>query len=367
MGNTIFNFDPTISDFNPFSPIAFSDSGTGTNNNFLVNPSDTLTNQIISILQQFTATETFLDILRQYIGTDTFLDDFRQLVDNLITDDREFILFDNSLVQQCNSNPGDITSIFNASQIQIIAKQAFDIGSIDTITYNNIVNDPTNIYKYCSTDIILGVMQKQLNYVTRVPRLTDLENIGLDDLIKNIILANPNELINTDIIHQSTDTYLTQVFSTIVFTPYAQAQAILANPQNILSILTTASMTRLMNLVMPYLDFILPSTITSVQAMTDPTQISSVLSNTEIVLMIDQEINIKKGVLSSLSPGELQSTFNTLTSQYTASLDALITSSVATSVAAAVNTAVNTAVQNLDIQITQLTSDEVQTWINAVN
>ena len=115
MGNTIFNFDPTISDFNPFSPIAFSDSGTGTNNNFLVNPSDTLTNQIISILQQFTATETFLDILRQYIGTDTFLDDFRQLVDNLITDDREFILFDNSLVQQCNSNPGDITSIFNTS------------------------------------------------------------------------------------------------------------------------------------------------------------------------------------------------------------------------------------------------------------
>lgn len=220
----------------------------------------------------------------------------------------------------------DPNLFFNYDEAIILLNQARSLEMITDYEYTGFINDPNTLYHSYPIEY-KNLLDFQLNLPQNIPTIDELKVAGITTFIIETIRENPDSVIDEDLLRSYTKSYIDEVLMTSEFIGYQSAASILADPENILSIIGKPAFELLATRVMPYLSFITEAKIDIVMGYI-PSQyrnITNVFSREQIRLMIDKELDIKNMILKTLSLAEVQNTFNALAAQFKEDFQELFT------------------------------------------
>lgn len=211
----------------------------------------------------------------------------------------------------------DPNLIFNMEESIILLNQAKSLEMINEETYLRLLTTPTTLYLEFP-DSYKNLLEFQLNLPNNIPTIDELKVAGIVNFIIETVKANPETVIDENLLRSYTKEYIDDILMTSEFIGYQSAAAILADPEDILSILGKVAFQNLAKRLMPYLSFITEEKINIIMDYI-PSQyrnITNVFSREQLRLIIDKELDIKNIILKTLSLSEVQNTFNELAAQF---------------------------------------------------
>lgn len=213
----------------------------------------------------------------------------------------------------------DPNLIFNMEESIILLNQAKSLEMINEETYLRLLTTPTPTTLYHEfPDSYKNLLEFQLNLPNNIPTIDELKVAGIVNFIIETIKDNPETVIDENLLRSYTKEYIDDILMTSEFIGYQSAAAILADPEDILSIIGKVAFQNLAKRIMPYLSFITEEKIDIIMDYI-PSQyrnITNVFSREQLRLIIDKELDIKNIILKTLSLSEVQNTFNELAAQF---------------------------------------------------
>lgn len=206
---------------------------------------------------------------------------------------------------------------FSADENLILLQQAKDLEYITPNDYNQLLISPSSLYD-SFPQVYSRLLNFQLDLPNSIPTLEELQIAGIVNFILTTVRANPEAVIDEDLVKYYTEHYIDTVLLTSEFIGYNKAGKILADPEYILAILEKAEFLNLFNRVMSYLPFITNDKIDKALTLlpSEQTKITDIFTKEQIRLVIDKELDIKNIILKSLSLDEVTKLFNKLSSDF---------------------------------------------------
>lgn len=206
---------------------------------------------------------------------------------------------------------------FSADENLILLQQAKDLEYITPNDYNQLLISPSALYD-SFPQVYSRLLNFQLDLPNSIPTLEELQIAGIVNFILTTVRANPEAVIDEDLVKYYTEHYIDTVLLTSEFIGYNKAGKILADPEYILAILEKAEFLNLFNRVMSYLPFITNDKIDKALTLlpSEQTKITDIFTKEQIRLVIDKELDIKNIILKSLSLDEVTKLFNKLSSNF---------------------------------------------------
>lgn len=206
---------------------------------------------------------------------------------------------------------------FSADENLILLQQAKDLEYITPNDYNQLLISPSALYD-SFPQVYSRLLNFQLDLPNSIPTLEELQIAGIVNFILTTVRANPEAVIDEDLVKYYTEHYIDTVLLTSEFIGYNKAGKILADPEYILAILEKAEFLNLFNRVMSYLPFITNDKINKALTLlpSEQTKITDIFTKEQIRLVIDKELDIKNIILKSLSLDEVTKLFNKLSSNF---------------------------------------------------
>lgn len=206
---------------------------------------------------------------------------------------------------------------FSADENLILLQQAKDLEYITPNDYNQLLISPSALYD-SFPQVYSRLLNFQLDLPNSIPTLEELQIAGIVNFILTTVRANPEAVIDEDLVKYYTEHYIDTVLLTSEFIGYNKAGKILADPEYILAILEKAEFLNLFNRVMSYLPFITNDKIDKALTLlpSEQTKITDIFTKEQIRLVIDKELDIKNIILKSLSLDEVTKLFNKLSSDF---------------------------------------------------
>ena len=206
---------------------------------------------------------------------------------------------------------------FSADENLILLQQAKDLEYITPNDYNQLLISPSALYD-SFPQVYSRLLNFQLDLPNSIPTLEELQIAGIVNFILTTVRANPEAVIDEDLVKYYTEHYIDTVLLTSEFIGYNKAGKILADPEYVLAILEKAEFLNLFNRVMSYLPFITNDKIDKALTLlpSEQTKITDIFTKEQIRLVIDKELDIKNIILKSLSLDEVTKLFNKLSSDF---------------------------------------------------
>lgn len=206
---------------------------------------------------------------------------------------------------------------FSADENLILLQQAKDLEYITPNDYNQLLISPSALYD-SFPQVYSRLLNFQLDLPNSIPTLEELQIAGIVNFILTTVRANPEAVIDEDLVKYYTEHYIDTVLLTSEFIGYNKAGKILADPEYVLAILEKAEFLNLFNRVMSYLPFITNDKIDKALTLlpSEQTKITDIFTKEQIRLVIDKELDIKNIILKSLSLDEVTKLFNKLSSNF---------------------------------------------------
>lgn len=273
--------------------------------------SDAFRNKILAIIQSLGDSLTSLEV------------DGNPL-DNIIKDELVSLLNYRKISKLKVQNALDLItkgqlpqSGFSADENLILLQQAKDLEYITPNDYNQLLISPSALYD-SFPQVYSRLLNFQLDLPNSIPTLEELQIAGIVNFILTTVRANPEAVIDEDLVKYYTEHYIDTVLLTSEFIGYNKAGKILADPEYVLAILEKAEFLNLFNRVMSYLPFITNDKIDKALTLlpSEQTKITDIFTKEQIRLVIDKELDIKNIILKSLSLDEVTKLFNKLSSDF---------------------------------------------------
>ena len=207
----------------------------------------------------------------------------------------------------------------NADENLIILLQAKELEFIMIQDYNLLLINPVQLY-HSFPQVYKDILNFQLNLPNNIPTIEELKIAGIIPFIIDTVKANPEVVIDENLVKYYTEHYIDTVLLSSEFIGYSKASKILADPDYILAILEKSEFINLFNRVSSYLPFITQEKIDDVFKLL-PSQlrkITNIFSTEQIRLVIDKELDIKNIIMKSMSVGEVTNLFNKLSRTFKA-------------------------------------------------
>jgi len=233
------------------------------------------------------------------------------IVDERIKYDREYIVLDRAKILKCIDNHNLILTILTDYEFKELLKQIRELDLINDEVYDHLLNDHSEFFNLVNAESISKVLQKQYNYITKIPNILDLENNGLLDSIIKTIQKNPELVIHQPLVVDYTNQYLTEILKINHFISFEKAELVLSNLKDTIIILKS-DIIELLHRISPYLSFITDDKILAVQLQLDNSEntILNIFTVNELKMIIDKEIELKYYVLKALTPETINKLFN---------------------------------------------------------
>lgn len=208
---------------------------------------------------------------------------------------------------------------FNVDENLVMLMQAKELEFILTQDYNLLLTNPVQLY-HSFPQAYMDVLNFQLNLPNNIPTIEELKIAGIIPFIIDTVKANPEAVIDENLVKYYTEHYIDTVLLSSEFIGYSKASKILADPDYILSILEKSEFINLFNRVSSYLPFITQEKIDNVLKLlpSQARKITNIFTTEQIRLVIDKELDIKNIIMKSMSVGEVTNLFNKLTATFKA-------------------------------------------------
>lgn len=208
---------------------------------------------------------------------------------------------------------------FNSDENLIMLFQAKELEFILTQDYNLLLTNPVQLY-HSFPQVYKDVLNFQLNLPNNIPTIEELKIAGIIPFIIETVKANPEAVIDENLVQYYTEHYIDTVLLSSEFIGYSKASKILADPDYILSILEKSEFINLFNRVSSYLPFITQEKIDDVMKLlpSQARKITNIFTTEQIRLVIDKELDIKNIIMKSMSTGEVTNLFNKLSATFKA-------------------------------------------------
>jgi len=328
--NTVLNLEPITLDYSPFSldNISFLNGLKKGWSSVFINTDGLTPEQCLELVINYMQSSDFLNIIKQYIKGNSFPIDAQQTIEKYLKDEREFLLIDKSKLNQVLNNPSKINTLLNASELQIIQQQAFN---------RNIIQ---NLSSKLTTSQITEVVKYNLNFIDKTS-YQSLYNSGVINQIQQYIETHL-DINNEDIVLLIKDE-LSTILNSHVFLPYETVMNVINSPLNVGTILTKEQFISVLYRAASNLAFISQNDIDDIENLYNKKQynkIKDIFNSSEIILIMENELNEKKIISNMLTFDQVQQFFNTLKNEFFET---------------------NISFSRLDI-----TDDDINLWINAV-
>ena len=208
---------------------------------------------------------------------------------------------------------------FNVDENLVMLMQAKELEFILTQDYNLLLTNPVQLY-HSFPQVYMDVLNFQLSLPNNIPTIEELKIAGIIPFIIDTVKANPEAVIDENLVKYYTEHYIDTVLLSSEFIGYSKASKILADPDYILSILEKSEFINLFNRVSSYLPFITQEKIDNVMKLlpSQARKITNIFTTEQIRLVIDKELDIKNIIMKSMSIGEVTNLFNKLTATFKA-------------------------------------------------
>lgn len=206
---------------------------------------------------------------------------------------------------------------FSAEEHIILLTQARDLEYITEAQYLDWSSNPSTFW-FNDKEAYLKTLNFQLSLPNNVPTIEELKVAGIVQFIIDTVKANPEAVIDENLVKKYTEDYINNILLSSEFIGYEKAQKIYADPTYLMSILDKTTLKYFLYRVKPYLAFITDENINAIMDWL-PSQypnITSIFSATQIRLMVDKELDIKNLILKTLTISEVQKTFNDLATKF---------------------------------------------------
>jgi hypothetical protein len=257
-----------------------------------------------------------IDMFKTYLVSDKFSKDLNPIIQDEIIKDRLYITLNKVKVADALSRPTFVTDIFDDNELRVLADQCLHEGVLSTKQHALIKEDISKFDKYINASEVKVALDKQDEYELRVPNMKHLEDHGLLQSIENTIIANPDVLINLDLIEKYTSDFLDKKLKDDNNIGAANLELLLSAPSSTLDILTLSEFKSLLTRTAPYLDFIsLDDDFIELDKLTISSDIINIYNSNELTLIFEKEIQLKELKSKTLTIEGVEKVFNKLKDQ----------------------------------------------------
>lgn len=211
----------------------------------------------------------------------------------------------------------DASQNMSVEQSIILLTQARDLEYITEAEYLSLSSAPGTFW-FNNNAAYLKVLNFQLSLPSTIPTIDELKIAGIVEFILTTVRANPEAVIDENLVRKYTEDYINNILLSSEFIGYDKAQQIYADPKFLMQILDKTTLKYFLYRVKPYLNFITDANIATIMEWL-PSQyinIETIFSATQIRLMVDKELDIKNLILKTLTLDEVQKKFNELAAQF---------------------------------------------------
>ena len=256
------------------------------------------------------------------------INDTISLIKQVIEFDSTYKILDRVIVEEAllhANNPA--LDYFSELDIYELMNQSYFLGFITEEQKLLIIENYLTFNNYITLDNYKKLLQYQLEYIPvikrYIPTISDLQINGLDDHTIEVIDTEFQSIVgsnnNINIIHTLVDNFLFIKYSSTTFTSTVKIEYVYQYPNDFLKILSTDELSRLLDRVEYYLDFLTPALINTLKTLPNSTSVHDLLaliSINEIKEIMDKEVDLKNGVINALSLKEVQRMFDEIQLTY---------------------------------------------------